>query len=118
MMLLPMLLLLQDTGVVAKAYADYREATRAEVRCERPKDESEITVCARREAYRYQTPLVRSDNRASNAHAQEDMLGTREAQGFVECGQGAFLVRCGSVGVGVSVGLGPGAGYVRRAPPP
>lgn len=117
MLLLTMLMLVQDSSRVAAAYAEYREKTRAEVRCERPKDESEITVCARREAYRHQLPLVPSSNPANNAHAQEAMLETREAQGFVECGKGAFLVRCGSVGVGVSVGLG-GTGYVRRAPPP
>ena len=117
-MLLPMLLLLQDSSVVAKAYADYREATRAEVRCERPKDENEITVCARRESYRYQLPLVASRNPANDANGQENILSTPEAQGFVECGKGAFLVRCGSVGVGVKLGLGPGGGQVRRAPPP
>ena len=114
-MLLPILLLLQDSSRVAAAYAEYREATRAEVRCQAPKDDNEIVVCARREAYRYQTPLVRSGNRASNAHAQEDILGTREAQGFVECGKGAFLVRCGSVGIGVTASS---SGEVRRAPPP
>ena len=116
-MLLPILLLLQDSSRVAAAYAEYRQATRAEVRCERPADESEITVCARRESYRHQLPLVRSRNPANDANGQENILSTAEAQGFVECGKGAFLVRCGSVGVGVRVGLG-GTGYIRRAPPP
>lgn len=117
-MLLPIVLLLQDTTNVAAAFAEYREKTSAVVRCERPKDDSEITVCARREAYRYQTPLVASANRANNAHAQDDMVWTREAQGFVECGKGAFLVRCGSVGVGVTASASGGVRYKQRETPP
>ena len=113
-MLLPIVILLQDTSAVAAAYADYREKTRAEVRCRDPKDDEEVVVCARREAYRYQTPFV-SANPQNDGHSQEAILGTREAQGFVECGKGAFLVRCGSVGIGVTMGS---AGEVRRAPPP
>jgi hypothetical protein len=115
--LLPIVLLLQDSTSVAAAYAAHREKTSGIVRCDRPKDDSEITVCARREAYRYQTPLVASANRANNANGQEDIVWTREAQGHVECGKGAFLIRCGSAGVGVSVSSG-GVRYRSRQTPP
>ena len=115
-MLLPIMMLLQDTTNVAAIYAEYREKTRVEVRCTKPKDENEITVCARREYDRYQTPFV-GTGRGSNANDQENILLTREAQGHVECGKGAFMVRCGSVGVGVSVGSN-GVRYKRREPAP
>lgn len=117
-MLLPIVLLLQDSTNVAAAYAAYRESTRAVVRCDRPKDDSEITVCARREAYRYQTPLVASGSRANNANEQDGMVLTPEAQGFVECGKGAFVVRCGSVGASVSFSSGGSVRYKLRQPPP
>ena len=114
-MLLP-LMLLQEVDAAA-AYARYREKTRADVRCEGPKDETEISVCAVRDSYRERLPLVPSADPANNANDQIAPVMTREAQGIVECGKGPFLVRCGSVGVGVTIGLG-GSGYVRRAPPP
>lgn len=116
-MLLPIMLLLQDSASLAAAYAEYREKTSAVVRCRTPKDDDEITVCARREAYRYQTPFVAS-NRASDANGQEAMVRTAEAQGFVECGKGAFLVRCGSVGASVTFSSGGGVRYSLRETPP
>lgn len=115
-MLLPILLLLQDISVAA-AYAEYREKTSALVRCQAPKSDEEIMVCARRESYRYQTPLVAAA-RASNAHAQDDMVWTAEAQGHVECGKGAFLVRCGKVGPSVTISSGGQLGYKLRDTPP
>ena len=117
-MLLPILLLLQDSTGVAAALAVHRDKTSAIVRCQKPKDDGEITICARREAYRFQTPLVASANRANNANGQEGMVLTREAQGFVECGKGAFLVRCGSVGAGLTVSSGGGVKYRLRDTPP
>jgi hypothetical protein len=117
-MLLPIMLLFQDSTNVATAYAEYRKKTAAIVRCDRPKDDSEITVCARREAHRYQTPFVASTKRAANAHAQDDMVWTPDAQGFVECGKGAFMVRCGSVGASVTVSSGGGVTYKLRETPP
>ncbi|RYE02482.1 MAG: hypothetical protein EOP61_08505 [Sphingomonadales bacterium] len=115
--MLPIMLLLQDATNVAAAYADYREKTSAVVRCRAPKDENEITVCARRESYRYQTPLV-STTRASNAHAQDDIVWTPEAQGHVACGAGPFLVRCGKVGPSVTFSSGGQVGYKLRDTPP
>lgn len=117
-MLLPILLLVQDSTGVAAAYAAHREKTSAVVRCEKPKDDGEVTICARREAYRYQAPLVASANRANNANGQEAMVLTPEAQGFVECGKGAFVVRCGSVGVSMTVNSGGGMKYRLRETPP
>ena len=115
-MLLAMLVLLGQDMPLAAAVTEYREKTSAGVRCAAPKDDGEISVCARRQAYRYQLPLI-STNPRNDARAQENLLSTPEAQGAVACGKGAFLVRCGSVGVGVTIGLG-GGGYIRRAPPP
>lgn len=114
-MLLPIILLLQDAPSVAAAYAEYREKTRAVVQCRQPKDDEEIVVCARREAYRYQTPFIGAA-RASNAHEQDSIVWTPEAQGHVACGKGAFLTRCGSVGVGVTLSAS-GVRYKRRERP-
>jgi hypothetical protein len=116
-MLLPLLLLVQDAPTVEAAIAAYRAKTSADVACRATEDEQEILVCARRDSYRYQLPLVPVYHPGNDANDQEGRITTREAQGIVECGQGPFMVRCGSVGVGVTVGLGEG-GEVRRAPPP
>jgi hypothetical protein len=116
-MLLPLLLLIQDAPAVTAAIAEYRAKTVADIACKVAEDEQEIIVCARRDAYRHQLPLVAAYNPRNNANDQVDRIMTREAQGIVECGQGPFMVRCGSVGVGVTIGLGDG-GEVRRAPPP
>jgi hypothetical protein len=116
-MLLPILLLIQDAPALEAAIADYRAKTAAELPCSGSEEEEEVVVCARREAYRHQLPLVPVYNVANNANDQEDRIRTREAQGIVACGQGPFMTRCGSVGVGVTIGLG-GSGYLRRAPPP
>ena len=115
-MLLPIVLLLQDTTSLAAALADYREKTSAVVRCQTPRDDEEIVVCARRESYRYQTPLV-APTRASDANVQEGMVLTAEAQGHVECGKGAFMVRCGKVGPSVTFSSGGQVGYRLRDTP-
>jgi len=115
-MLVPLLLLFQDAPAVTAAVAEYRARTSAQISCQ-TENEDELVVCAKREAYRHQLPLVPAYNPKNDANAQLAPIMSREAQGIVECGQGPFMVRCGSVGVGVTVGLG-GAGYVRRAPPP
>ena len=116
-MLVPLLLLFQDAPAVTAAVAAYRAKTAAEIRCAAVEDDQEIVVCAARDAYRHRLPLVPAYSPKNDANDQVAAISTREAQGIVECGQGPFMVRCGSVGVGVTVGLG-GSGYVRRAPPP
>jgi hypothetical protein len=117
MMLLILLLAGQDAQPLATVLADYRAKTSAEVRCRAAEDPDEVVVCAGRDEYRHRLPLVPVFDRRNNAHDQEARIETPEAQGFVECGKGAFLVRCGSVGIGVTIGLG-GGGEVRRASPP
>ena len=117
-MLLALLLLAQNASTVETALAEYRAKTAADVPCRTTSDPEEIVVCARRESYRYQLPLVRAYNARNDAHAQEALIETREAQGIAECGQGAFLVKCGSVGVSVSIGLGGGpVRYIERPVP-
>ncbi|WP_404335285.1 hypothetical protein AB2M62_15745 [Sphingomonas sp. MMS12-HWE2-04] len=108
-------LLFQVSPAVDAALTEYRAKTAVEVRCASATDADELVVCARRQAYRHQLPLVPRYNRANDGHDQEARIMTPEAQGLVECGQGAFIVHCGSVGVGVTVGS---SGEVRRAPPP
>ena len=110
-MILPVLLLLaQDAGTVDAAVAAYREKTRADLPCRKPGDESEIVACGRREADRYRPPLVPAYNGREAARVREARLLDTNP---LPCGQGAFLVQCGGVGVGVSVG-GRGVRYVRR----
>ncbi|HEX8301716.1 hypothetical protein [Sphingomonas sp.] len=114
-MLLPIMLLLQDSAA-ARAYAEYREKTSIEVRCQQPKDASEIVVCARRQSDRLRLPLVPS------YRARSDMGDMRTARLLdtapAPCGEGAFLVNCGSVGVGMTVSSGGSVRYVRRETAP
>ena len=113
-MLLPIVLLLQDSINVAAALAAHREQTRAVVECRQPKDTDEITVCARRETERLRLPLV------PNYRARADMGDMRTARLLdtapPPCGERAFLVGCGSVGAGVTLGSGGQVRYVSRAP--
>lgn len=110
MPVLALLLVVQD-ATAAEAFARYREATRAEVPCEKPRDESEIVVCARRGADRYRVPLITSSSLKEGPHAHTDKL----LRGMpVPCGEGAFLVRCGSVGVTGTVSADGKVRYVRR----
>lgn len=99
-MLLPMLLLLAQQNVVSALVADYRTRTQAEIPCRTPGDESEIVVCSRREADRYRVPFVAPNpGRDSDAARLGRLIGDPAQQGFTPCGQGAFTVRCGKVGV-------------------
>lgn len=100
-MLLPLLLFGQTVSVDA-AIADYRMKTRAEVPCTRPSGDDEIVICSRRDADRYRTPLlVESTDRGAPAARMERLLSP-EASGYVPCGKGAFMAKCGSVGIGVT----------------
>ena len=114
-MLLPLLLLVQDATAIDAAIAAYRRKTAGDVPCKTTDDEDEIVVCAQRQAYRYQRPLVRAYPARNDGHDQEARIMTREAQGIAECGQGPFMAKCGSVGVSVSIGLGGGpVRYIER----
>lgn len=103
-MLLSMLMLaaVQDPDAVEDALAQYRERTRGDVACRRSADPDEIVVCAARDADRYRVPFVLSGSARDSIPLQTERL-TRD-YAAVECGQGAFIVNCGSVGVSVTVG--------------
>lgn len=94
------LLLAQEVSTLDAAVAAYREKTRAETPCRKAATDDEVVICARREADRYRVPLVTSSAGAEAAEARvARLLDTAPPP----CGEGAFLVKCGSVGVGVSV---------------
>jgi hypothetical protein len=107
-MLLPVLLLLAQDASVETALKEYREKTRADVPCRRAADENEIVVCALRDADRFRVPLITSSAGREASGERLNYLLSSDAAGFVSCGKGAFMVRCGSVGVGVTVDSGGG----------
>jgi hypothetical protein len=93
------------TPIVAEAIAAYREQTLAEIPCRRTSDGDEIIVCALRDADRYRVSFVTFDPETdSDAARLRRVLYDPVAQGITPCGQGAFTVRCGSVGVSVTMG--------------
>jgi hypothetical protein len=108
-MLLPVLLLLAQDASLATALEEYREKTRADVPCRRTADESEIVVCARRDADRYRVPLITSSAGREAAGERLNYLLSSDAAGFVPCGKGAFMVKCGSVGVSATIDSGGGS---------
>ncbi|WP_066721287.1 hypothetical protein [Sphingomonas pituitosa] len=104
-MLLTMLLMAQQTAV-ATVLADYRTQTQAEIPCRTSSDQTEIVVCARREADRYRVPFVAPNlGRDSDAARLNRLIGDPAQQGITPCGEGAFTVRCGKVGVTVTMGF-------------
>ena len=109
-MLVPVLILLQEVTSVDAAMANYREKTRAEVPCRRPDGDAEVVVCARRQADRYRVPLVSSSGSGPLDAREKRLVGQRIEP---ECGQGAFMARCGAVSVGVSVSAA-GVRYAQR----
>ena len=81
--------------------ANYRAATRA-VPC--AKEGDAILVCARRDARRYRIATTAAPLFHDAEPRAPMLLNTRAPA----CGQGAFTVRCGKVGVSVTRALGPG----------
>ncbi|AJP74614.1 hypothetical protein TS85_17805 [Sphingomonas hengshuiensis] len=109
--MLPMLLIFaQDAMTLEAAMAAYREKTRADVPCRVTDQDDEIVVCALRNADRFRVPFVQRGAGAEDARLREARLTTPPA---TPCGQGAFLVHCGKVGVTVSVDS-RGAHWVER----
>ena len=98
MLLMSLLLLagMQDSDRVETALANYREGTRATVRCSAADDDDEIRVCARRKADQWRVPLVLSASAKNSVPMRTAALLDEHRP---PCGEGAFLVRCGSVGV-------------------
>lgn len=115
MLVLALLLLAQDQAPAvtpAEALETYRQNWSANPRCTRARDENEITVCSRREADRYRVPLVTPYNGPDTDAGRLTRLFDG-ADGHAPCGEGAFTVRCGSVGVTATVNA-RGVHYVRR----
>lgn len=110
--MLLLMLLVQDADVVTTAMTSYRERTRAEVRCRAPDESEEIIVCAAREGDRYRVPFVPAGRGRDSVPMRTAYL--TQDHDPVECGQGAFMFRCGSVGVTMKVGLDGSVGMVER----
>jgi len=104
-MLLVLMLFVQDS-MVSTVLADYRSQTRAEIPCRTASDEGEIIVCSRREADRYRVPFVTPDlSRDSDAARLNRLIGDPVQQGITKCGEGAFTVKCGGVGLTATMGF-------------
>lgn len=122
MLLMAMLLLAggqdvdgRNTDKVAAVMADYHALTTATVRCVRPKDSNEITVCANRKADNYRVPLVLSSSPQNSVPVRTAALVDPHR---APCGEGAFIAQCGP-GFGVSVSTnGSGVHWVRREKAP
>ena len=116
MLLISMLLLVgaQDADPVAAVLADYHALTTVTVHCRKPQSDDEIVVCSRRKADNYRVPLVLSSSPQNSVPLQTATLLDEHRP---PCGEGAFLVRCGYVGVSVSTD-GRSIHYVRREKAP
>lgn len=105
MLLFAMLFFAQDEAATlspAEVMAMHRQRWSASPACKRARDESEIVVCSRRDADKYRVPLVTGYQGPDTDQGRLIRLFDG-ADGRAPCGEGAFLVRCGYVGVGVSV---------------
>jgi hypothetical protein len=114
-MLLPLMLLLgvQDADRVDTMVTSARDLTRADVPCEKPKDDNEIVVCSRREADRYRVPFVASGSVDNSVPLRTAEL-TRD-RSRLPCGRGAFIAQCGpGFGVGVTFSADGSTGLVKR----
>ena len=107
----------QDGDRVDSMITNYRVRTQADVPCKAPGDDSEIVVCARRDADRYRVPFVTAGSAADSVPLRTSDL--TKNYGRVECGQGAFMAQCGpGFGATVSVGSDGRVGWVEREPAP
>ncbi|WP_313538730.1 hypothetical protein [Sphingomonas sp.] len=105
-MLLPLLLLLSQQNSVSTLVADYRARTQAEIPCRTPADQSEIVVCSRREADRYRVSFVAPNlGKDSDAARLNRLIGDPVQRGITPCGEGAFTVKCGKVGLDATIGF-------------
>jgi hypothetical protein len=104
-MLLPFLLIAQQS-TVATVLSDYRTLTQAEIPCRTSNDESEIVVCSRRAADRWRVPFVTPNlSRDSDAARLNRLIGDPAQRGITPCGEGAFTVKCGAVGLTATMGM-------------
>jgi hypothetical protein len=120
MLLMAMLLLGgQDTegqkpDRVDAVLADYHALTSTSVHCVKPKDDTEISVCALRKADNYRVPLILSSSPQNSVPLRTATLLDPHR---TPCGEGAFTSQCGYVGVSVSTN-GHGVHYVQREKAP
>ena len=121
MLLMAMLLLAggqdadgQKPDRVGAVLADYHALTTSTVHCVKPKDDTEISVCANRKADNYRVPLVLSSSPQNSVPLRTAVLTDDH---HTPCGEGAFTVRCGSIGVSVSTN-GSSVHWVRREKAP
>ena len=98
--------------VVSTAVLNYRERTRATVRCSQPDGSDEIVVCANRDADEYRVPFIPASSPRNSVPMRTEYLTTNHSA--LPCGQGPFLVRCGSVGVTATIGFDGSIQYVER----
>ncbi|MET3710507.1 hypothetical protein ABIC65_001187 [Sphingomonas trueperi] len=114
-MLLLMLLVVAQQDAVSSLLADYRARTQAEIPCRMPADQSEIVVCSRREADRYRVSFVTPNiGKDSDAARLNRLIGDPVQQGITPCGEGAFTVKCGAVGLTATMGMDGTAKVQRR----
>jgi hypothetical protein len=116
-MLFALLLLAPDAGqdtrmTPAEVLEMHRTRWAVNPKCRETSDESEITVCARREADKYRVPLELPYRGPDTDQGRLTRLFDG-ADGHAPCGEGAFTVRCGSVGVTGTLNAS-GVHYVRR----
>lgn len=98
-MLLPLLLLVETSDVVAT----FRAATRAETPCPKAQTSAEILVCGRREAdKRYRITFVMPDARDNVPAERADLLADK----IDHCGRQLMFTDCGMVGVAMTAGAG------------
>ncbi|MCD2323196.1 hypothetical protein LQ953_04090 [Sphingomonas sp. IC-56] len=101
--MLMLLLMVQEVPALDAAMSSYRELTRVEPACKRSTQGDEVVICARRQADRYRVPLATS-------YGGDELPDKRVAKLLdtapPPCGQGAFTVKCGAVGVSTTMGGG------------
>ena len=102
-MLFALLLMVQQAPPIGAALEKYRELTRVEPGCKRGTQGDEVVICARRQADRYRVPLTTSYD---GDHLPDKELARVLDTAPPPCGEGAFTVRCGAVGVSATMGAG------------
>ena len=110
-MLLPLLFALQEAPAISAAIAEYRAKIAGDVPCRTTDDENEVVVCALRDADRHRVPFVAPGRQELPDQRVARLVGQRTEP---ECGQGAFMAHCGSVGVSATVGNGRGLHWNER----
>ncbi|MBB3911758.1 hypothetical protein [Sphingomonas desiccabilis] len=94
-----LLVVMAQQANVDAALAQYREATRAEYRCEPNAESGEIVVCALRDADEYRVPILEptpGDPRIVDAVAERERLVKMP---HLACGLAASYEGCGMIGV-------------------